>query len=531
MHKETTATAPGPKRKRRRFWYTSLVLIIGVAVALTVFRWRVDSALATLEAEIRAKGEPVTLAELDAFYPQVPDEENGALVYLRAAEILESFSEGEDYDAVGWSLKGKFEGDSFSHETISKARAYLDTRQPVFDMLAEAMAHTAARYPVDLSGPPDAELFRGIQGLQILLWVQGFVALQEGDWEMFSLNQRTQFHFADSFADIPTWRQNHRLILWRDASDLMTRAIATGEFPPYLYESLDTLYAATDFADVVHRRLFGERVHHEYRLNTYYGGGAMAQRYGVTLPLRARLLRHQWIPGMRSLAKLERYRGLRFMTTMLADRGKPWSVLYRNAIERQPYVTVWVENGSGDPSLLEHGDYRLKRMAYQPDGTTELQPFKFQDLVTLLLHPEMRSTSDSQGLLSTQFVDMTFYVVLDEIEIRSLRLAMLVDAHRQQTGALPDSLDVFEHDTVAALGSDPFGGGPLRYKVVEDGFIIYSIWDDLVDNGGQRSADGNDIVVPFLRNTRVIPENDPPPKPSEGRGAGRRGVLAPAQGE
>ncbi len=522
MDKESTATVSGPKRKRRRFWYTSLVLLIGTTVALTVFRWRVDSALATLEAEIRAKGEPVTLAELDAFYPQVPDEENGALVYLRAAEILETFGDGNGYDAVGSGLKGKLEGARYSHETLAQARAYLATRQSVFDVLAEAVAIATARYPVDLSTPPgqgsDAELFGGIQGLQVLLWVQGFVALQDRNWETFSLNQRALFHLADSFGTIPTWRQNHRLLLWRAARDLMKRAITSEEFPPSLYESLDTLYADIGLADVVHRRLFGERVYYEYRLEAYYGGGAMAQRYGVSLPLRARLLRHQWIPGVRSLAKLETYRGIRFMTTMLADRGKPWSALYRNAVERQPYIHVWENNGADDPSILENGDHRLKRVVYQPDGTTVLQPITFRDLVTLLLHPEMRSMSDSSSVLSGQFYDITTYLVHDEIESRSLRLAMLVDTFRQQMGTLPDSLDGLDSEAVAAIEGDPFGGGPLRYKVVEGGFIIYSIGDDLVDNGGQRAADGSyDFVVPFLQDTREIPEKDPPPGPSRGR--------------
>ena len=44
----------------------------------------------SLEEEIRAKGEPVTLAELDAWYTAVPDDENAALVDGRLPDSLDA---------------------------------------------------------------------------------------------------------------------------------------------------------------------------------------------------------------------------------------------------------------------------------------------------------------------------------------------------------------------------------------------------------------------------------------------------------
>ena len=44
----------------------------------------------SLEEEIRAKGEPVTLAELDAWYTAVPDDKNAALVDGRLPDSLDA---------------------------------------------------------------------------------------------------------------------------------------------------------------------------------------------------------------------------------------------------------------------------------------------------------------------------------------------------------------------------------------------------------------------------------------------------------
>ena len=59
------------------------LLAIAFFLAIGIFVWRTHS-YRSLEDAIRAKGEPVTLAELDAWYTPVPAERNAARLLLFA---------------------------------------------------------------------------------------------------------------------------------------------------------------------------------------------------------------------------------------------------------------------------------------------------------------------------------------------------------------------------------------------------------------------------------------------------------------
>ena len=60
-------------------------LIVGAATYIS-YRARENSAIRRLEASARARGEPLTLAELEAMQPRVPDNENAAVALLELWE-------------------------------------------------------------------------------------------------------------------------------------------------------------------------------------------------------------------------------------------------------------------------------------------------------------------------------------------------------------------------------------------------------------------------------------------------------------
>ncbi|MCF6174689.1 MAG: hypothetical protein L3J71_02860 [Victivallaceae bacterium] len=67
-------------------FYIACGTVLLAAFSLMMFRMSLNSQLNAKLAEIRAAGYPATLAELDDYYPAVPDNENAALLYekLRA---------------------------------------------------------------------------------------------------------------------------------------------------------------------------------------------------------------------------------------------------------------------------------------------------------------------------------------------------------------------------------------------------------------------------------------------------------------
>lgn len=54
--------------------------------------------------------------------------------------------------------------------------------------------------------------------------------------------------------------------------------------------------------------------------------------------------------------------------------------------------------------------------------------------------------------------------------------------------ARPESLDTIAAFYPGPLPVDPFSGGPLQYRLEGDGFVLYSVDRDGVDDGGTAGA-------------------------------------------
>ena len=62
--------------------------------------------------------------------------------------------------------------------------------------------------------------------------------------------------------------------------------------------------------------------------------------------------------------------------------------------------------------------------------------------------------------------------------------ALAVERYRLAEGHLPESLENLVPAYMEVVPKDPFDGRRLRYFTRENGFVVYSIGDDLTDNGG-----------------------------------------------
>jgi hypothetical protein len=71
--------------------------------------------------------------------------------------------------------------------------------------------------------------------------------------------------------------------------------------------------------------------------------------------------------------------------------------------------------------------------------------------------------------------------------------ALAVERYRLAEGHLPESLEDLVPAYMEAVPKDPFDGRRLRYFTPENGFVVYSVGDDLTDNGGvERDGRGRD---------------------------------------
>lgn len=505
-------------RRRSCLLIAAVVLLPGPmfigGVALQIYEFQVQRDIDALEASIRAKGEPVTLEELEAYYPKVPDAENGALVYLKAMEVLKAI---DDEDAESYELYSqgdRLKENKHTLETLAEVRVRLVAREPVFTLLADALNYSLFYYPLDLGlsrfgGSADISTRYGNR-VGELLWIRGFIAVQDRDWAAYSKSQRGLVHFAESTGAIPGWRSINGLGIRAYARELAKLAIATGEVSDLLGSELQQLFLRIDPAASAHLYNIGLRCLNLALLDVYMQGEKSYS--GIRVPIRARWMRLWWVPGSRCVALLERRRILRFTTAILDDDGKPLRVRFTNSIARQPYFENW--------------NYELKRRTYNADGTWLQEEMTLADIIKSWFKPEL---CVSQSSMFFTYFDLTNHVVYEETLQHCLRMALLINSYRQKTVGFPASAEALGPDVVA----DPYDGAPLRFKPVEGGFIVYSVGDDLIDHGGvMRSDEGSDIVVEFIRDTRVVPEKDPPRETGRAGplGGGRRGARGVSGG-
>jgi len=68
--------------------------------------------------------------------------------------------------------------------------------------------------------------------------------------------------------------------------------------------------------------------------------------------------------------------------------------------------------------------------------------------------------------------------------LRSTQTALAVERYRLNEGRMPQSLDNLVPAYMEVVPTDPFDGQKLKYRTRETGFVVYSVGEDLTDEGG-----------------------------------------------
>ena len=143
--------APWVRRRRKALLYLGVfvVLLGGFTAYRMHFRMRVESALDA----IRGEGYPATPAELDAWYPQVPEEENAALLYLEATVKFPPMTP-DDQDLLPAPL-GRYQieypNQPYPEAARELIRQVLLLNLDTLELLHKAAQRPACRFPIDLS--------------------------------------------------------------------------------------------------------------------------------------------------------------------------------------------------------------------------------------------------------------------------------------------------------------------------------------------------------------------------------------------
>lgn len=133
------------------------------------------------------------------------------------------------------------------------------------------------------------------------------------------------------------------------------------------------------------------------------------------------------------------------------------------------------------------------------------QPWPARRTAALEVKKSMEATLNTGPLaafcypLSAEILEALYYAfeanAVGTVAKDGADLAIAAELHRRDTSLLPDSPQNLVPRYLERVPSDPFTGEPLKYRVTEKEYSVYSIGADGVDNSGEGTLSGGPDIV------------------------------------
>jgi len=430
-----------------------IVVLIVAVPTIVFFTW---SARSSREAEaelaqIRAAGEPTTPGELQSFYPTTPAERDAARRWLAAVQPLEGAafqSAAEKLPIVGQS-ETEIPPPGQPWPDLQAAEKLLQQYEGSLQQLhAAAEAGRPARYPADFSQGLSMRL-EHVQSLRAgtrLLLLEAHVRAHRGDAQGAARSIHAIFMLADSLRQEPVFMSQ----LVRYALDGIGQAVLQRQLPAVAFpdSDLDRIQAhlrAIDYSEGVQRAMMGERVMGITAIRDPSSMGPSGD-----LPVVS--------SGPFRNANLANY--LKYMDRIVAATKLPWP----QARLETAQIGGDIEAATSGGSVLSSPGHIMARLALP--GTSRF------------LDAAVRATASNHAT--------------DAV--------IAVERFQRAHGRLPAKLEELVPKYLPQVPIDPFDGQPLRYVLRNQQYVIYSVGEDGVDNGGQGNDAGQpDLLFPVQR--------------------------------
>ncbi len=437
------------KLPRARWWWAALLL--AALAAFIVWRVRQPGDLEQRLARYRAAGQPVTLAELDASYPAVPDAENAAPPLLEAISGWRSVTD-TNLPISGLGPGYPRRGVPWPAPVLAAARAELASNAVPLAGLHAALNRPRSRYPVDLRSAANtlATHFSPVKQAARMLTLEARFAAETGDPVQATAALLASLKAARSLEAEPLLisylvRIADNAIAVDGAEGVLSRTPLTG---PQL-EQLQQAFVLAESPDHFGRAFVGER---------------------------CLALEHFTMPASRLLPLLAAPGGVP------ANASSGWQEFAQGSL-LQLYIVSGIkghdcayyldrmdeliETGARPRTEMldrqERFGREVRRMQAQLSGI--LRPFSRLGLPAF----EMASAKELRSVTT----------------LRCAQTAMAVERWRLAHGdALPPTLDVLVPQFLAAVPIDLMDGKPLKFRALAKGYVVYSFGEDGLDDGG-----------------------------------------------
>lgn len=425
---EDDQAVPNPRRSpRRRRIAFRLFLVLVIAVAL--FEGWAYLAMNRATAEAREGGRPFTFDEIEKARTPWPEDQNGAAVLLEIKDSLQGLTKSEDYDELPWIGGGPAKplGEQWTEEERARAAAFLETAATELEQIDRMKEFRGGRLPFDTN--IDLSNFDTYEFAFVRTAIK-FKSLQ--------ITNRALDGQTASLADDLAIMLNTTQVLAEEPTLIGNLVYIAGN--AYTVATLEQVCALTILQLDQMRRI--DRLLGPVESNRGLYWGLLGERaLGMTATKfiareTANLRSLSYVPGVHAWLLNDLATCLRMYNRMIAATG----------------------DTDGGLAISRRIDQELQ----------EMWPF---------LHPISRTTLPAL----TKPFEMNLRATA---QFRAARAAMAVECYRIERGQFPATLDELIPAYMEKVPADPFDHQPMRYRVAADRIAIYSVGEDLKDDGG-----------------------------------------------
>lgn len=420
------------RKPRIGLWVTGAIVLAVLALVVAAGTWqmRADAGMEAKLAEIARSGLPTTAAELEAFYVAPPEDRDTTTLWMQGAAPLSAAAfqqAAKDVPIVGNDAKPPPPGQPWSE--LQAASDLLKQYQTSLTLFHQAAAQgSAARYPTKFAQGASMLLTHAqdLRGAARLLELEAVVRAHQGDVAGVVQSIETGLGTGRSLENEPLPISQ----LVRMACDGVTRRQFTSLLPHVAFSDQDLQRLQERLSQIEYESGLRRALAGERVLGQIeiqnLGGPAMLLRGG------AREIH---------LDTLER---------LMTAAQSPWpqALVESQQVEKDLKAEIAASSG------LANAKYML---AAPVAGSLEK-----------VFEAAARNRAHNDATIA----------------------AIAIERYRRQHGSLPEDLTELAPGFLPYVPMDPFSGRPLNYIVSEEGYAIYNVGVDGVDNNGEGDETG-----------------------------------------
>lgn len=427
---------PPQRRWRVRVWQVLVAVAVILVAVVLALRWHWKRGFRERIEAIAAAGYPVTLEELDAWYESPKSGENAADWVQAAASYLNKPSDKE-YKAL-WRIVGSGGNRLSRREPIDEDTkvllvAHVRDNAKALELLGRGAGIEESRYPVGYNDGSRGAFLPHLTEVQegcLLLCLKAVLCGETGDGGGATRALESAFGVAGTLGCEPMYA-SQVVGNWSKvrAVAALARVLCATELTVEQLERLGTVLDEAYDPDGMVRGLAGMQC---LCLEVFESPESVDPDLLRDLPAPALMDAYCALglaarEGILFLAMMRAY--IEASRLPMSERGEAFKAIGERARAHQKRCLLLAKLWGGDG----------------------LRPFD----VTCLAH------------------------------LRTAAAGLAVERYRLATGHWPESLAGLVPAFLERVPEDPFTGAPLRYKRLDQGFVVYSVGEDGVDGGGK----------------------------------------------